>query len=235
MTKEKGMLQMKTIFRGCAALMTVLVAACAYPVNGPDSAPPVEKRFPITVEPRMQTLRVGVDSGGLDPASMADLQRFARDYLRNGSGLVRVSAPRRIPQAANTVAAQMADFGVPRNRIVTGVDDVATPADEVRVSYVGYVASAEPCGDWSSNVGYTAANAPTPNFGCATQHNLAAMVADPRDLVTPKPLGPEDAQRRLTILDKYRKGESTVATKAAEQSGVVSSAVPSGGGTGGGK
>jgi pilus assembly protein CpaD len=235
MTKEKGMLQMKTIFRGCVALMTVLVAACAYPVNGPDSAPPVEKRFPIMVEPRVQTLRVGVDSGGLDPASANDLQRFTRDYLSNGSGLIRVSAPRRIPQAVNAVADQIADFGVPRNRIVTGIDDEPNPADEVRVSYVGYVASAEPCGDWSSNLGYTSANTPSPNLGCATQHNLAAMVADPRDLVTPKPLGPQDAQRRLTILEKYRKGESTVATKAAEQSGVVSNAVQSGGGTGGGK
>ena len=235
MTKAKGMLQMRTIFRGCVALTALLAAACAYPVNGPESALPYEKRFPITVEPRMQTLRVGVDSGGLDPSSMNDLQKFARDYLSNGSGLIRVSGPRRLPQAANTVADQMADFGVPRNRIVTGTDDVASPADEVRVSYVGYVASAEPCGDWSSNLGYTASNAPSPNLGCATQHNLAAMVADPRDLVTPKPLGPQDAQRRLTILDKYRKGDSTVATKAAEQSGAVTNAVSSGGGSGGGK
>jgi pilus assembly protein CpaD len=229
MTKEKGMLQMKTIFRGCVALMTVLVAACAYPVNGPDDQPSYEKRFPIMVEPRVQTLHVGVDSGGLDPASVNDLQRFTRDYLRNGSGLIRVSAPRRIPQAANTVADQLADFGVPRNRIVTGLDDVANPADEVRVSYVGYVASTEPCGDWSSNITFTSANAPTPNFGCATQHNLAAMVADPRDLVTPKPLGPEDAARRLTILDKYRKGELTATAKSGEQSGVVSNAVAGGG------
>lgn len=226
---------MRTIFRGCVALMAVLVAGCAYPVNGPDDQPSYAKRFPITVEPRIQTLRVGVDSGGLDPSTINDLQKFARDYLSNGSGLIRVSAPRRIPQAANTVADQIADFGVPRNRIVTGVDEAANPADEVRVSYVGYVASAEPCGDWSSNLGYTASNAPSPNLGCATQHNLAAMVSDPRDLVTPKPLGPQDAQRRLTILDKYRKGDSTVATKAAEQSGAVSNAVPSGGGTGGGK
>ena len=216
---------MRTIFRGCVAVITVMVAACANPVNGPDSAPSVEKRFPITVEPRVQTLRVGVDAGGLDPASLGDLQRFTRDYLRNGSGLIRVAAPRRIPQAANAVADEIADLGVPRNRIATGVDDVASPADEVRVSYVGYAASVEPCGDWSSSVTFTSENKPTPNFGCATQHNLAAMVADPRDLVTPKPLGPEDAARRLTILDKYRKGEATVAGKTNEQSGVVSTAV----------
>ena len=32
------------------------------------------------VEPRVQTLHVGVDSGGLDPASVAELQRFSREY-----------------------------------------------------------------------------------------------------------------------------------------------------------
>ena len=54
------------------------------------------------------------------------------------------------------------------------------------------------------------------------QQNIAAMVADPRDLVSPKPLDPNDAQRRLTVLEKYRKGETTVTNKAAEQSGAIS-------------
>ena len=59
--------------------------------------------------------------------------------------------------------------------------------------------------------------------------DLAAMVADPRDLVSPRPLDPDDAQRRLTVLEKYRKGETTVAEKAASQSGAVT-AVAQGGG-----
>jgi type IV pilus biogenesis protein CpaD/CtpE len=54
------------------------------------------------------------------------------------------------------------------------------------------------------------------------------MIADPRDLATPKPLGPGDAQRQLTVLDKYRKGETTLAEKTAEQSGDVSKAISSG-------
>jgi pilus assembly protein CpaD len=216
--------------------MSVLVAGCAYPVNGPEAAVPYTERFPITVAPQIQTLRVGVDAEGLDPASMTDLERFARDYLRNGSGSVRVSTTRRLPDAANVVAERLVDFGIPRNRILTGIDDVPNAADEVKLTYIGYQAHVEPCGDWSSNLGYSSANLPSPNLGCATQHNLAAMVADPRDLATPKPLGPEDVQRRLTILDKYRKGEETLAAKSGEQSGVVSKAVsPDAGGGGGGK
>jgi pilus assembly protein CpaD len=62
---------------------------------------------------------------------------------------------------------------------------------------------------------------PPPNFGCATQHNLAAMVADPRDLVAPRRVDAADAQRRMTVLDKYRKGQTTPAEKTAAQSGTV--------------
>ena len=229
------MKQVRHIFRGCIGLMSVLVAGCAYPVNGPEQAVPYDQRFPIMVEPQIQTLRVGVDAGGLDPASMTDLQRFAQGYLRNGSGSVRVSTIRRLPQAANVVADRLVDLGIPRNRIITGIDDVPNAADEVKVTYIGYQARTEPCGDWSSNLGYTSTNEPSPNFGCATQHNLAVMVADPRDLATPKPLGPDDVQRRLTILDKYRKGETTIADKKDEQSGAVSKAISSDSGGGGGK
>jgi pilus assembly protein CpaD len=114
-------------------------------------------------------------------------------------------------------------MGVPRNRIMTGGDDPLSTADEVKVTYIRYQAQTQACGDWSVNLADTAENKPSPNLGCATQHNLAAMIADPRDLVTPKPLEPDDAQRRLTVLDKYRKGETTVAAKTEEQSGAVTS------------
>jgi len=229
------MKQGKHLFRVCAGLMSILVAACAHPVNGPEDGQPYDERFPIAVEPQMQTLRVGFDAAGLDADSEAYLQQFARDYLRNGSGSLRVSAPRRLPQAANLVADRLVDFGIPRNRIMTGLDDVPNAADEVKITYIGYQAHVEPCGDWSANLGYTSANKASPNLGCATQHNLAAMVADPRDLATPKPFAPGDAQRGLTVLDKYRKGEPTPANKTAEQSGAVSKAVADGtGGSGGG-
>ena len=86
-----------------------------------------------------------------------------------------------------------------------------------------YVAEAPPCGNWSSNLSHTAGNVLPPNFGCATQHNFAAMVADPRDLVAPDTTGQADAQRRLTVLQKYRAGEATPAARSEQQSGAVSS------------
>ena len=46
------------------------------------------------------------------------------------------------------------------------------------------------------------------NLGCANQRNLAAMVANPADLVQPRGETPSSTQRRTVVLDKYRKGES---------------------------
>jgi pilus assembly protein CpaD len=225
-----------SFLRGCAALAGLVLTACAITPNGPEDGLSVEQRFPITVEPHMEGLRLAFNpaSGGLDQAGSADLERFARDYMDNGSGSLAIDGPRGNPAAARTIADRLVALGVPRERILVGNPDNANAAADVRLSYIRYQAHAESCGDWSTNLAFTSANKVSPNFGCATQHNLAAMVADPRDLVSPKPLDPNDAQRRLTVLEKYRKGETTVAAKAAEQSGQISQVGGGGGGGGGG-
>jgi pilus assembly protein CpaD len=211
------------VLRGCAALAAVLVAACAYPINGPEDEGRVEERFPIAVAPHMEALRLPYDAAraDIDQAGSAELQRFARDYLDAGSGTIGIVAPRRAPELAGNIADRLVALGIPRNRIMIG-GETALATDEVRITYIRYTAQAPTCGDWSASLTYTSANHPAANWGCATRHNLAVMVADPRDLAKPTPLDPGDAQRRLTILDKYRKGEVTLADKEKEQSGEVS-------------
>ena len=212
------------ILRASAVLAALVIAACANPISQPENGRSVEERFPITVEPHMESLRVPYNAarGNLDEASSAELQSFARDYLENGSGTISVSATRRIPDAPNYVVGRLVAMGVPRERIIMGNDDALSAADEVRVTYIRYQAHASACGDWSTSLTDTSENKISANLGCATRHNLAAMVADPRDLVTPKPFEAGDAQRRLTVLEKYRKGDTTVAEKTDEQKGAVS-------------
>ena len=214
------------VFRACAGFAALLLAACANPVNGPLDNLPVEARFPITVEPHMEALRVAVDParGGLSPQGNADLERFARDYLDNGSGVISISGSRRTPAAPGVVAERLAALGVPRERIMLANPDALDAGDEVRVSYIRYQAHVEPCGDWSANLGYTASNRPSANFGCATQHNLAAMVADPRDLLGPGGMGPVDTARRAAVMDHYEKGEITQADKRTNDKAIEQSA-----------
>jgi pilus assembly protein CpaD len=215
------------IFSGCALCASLLLAGCLNdnaPVNGPAEALAPMQRFPITLEAHMAAFRLSYDTArnDLEERSQAELERIARDYLENGSGAIAISASRNLPDASARTADRLAALGVQRNRILAGTDNGMNPGGEVKVSYIRYQADAEECGDWSENLGVTYTNKPSPNLGCATQHNIAAMIADPRDLALPKAEDSADAQRRLTVLDKYRKGESTPSQKAGEQSGAIS-------------
>jgi pilus assembly protein CpaD len=56
-----------------------------------------------------------------------------------------------------------------------------------------------------------------PEFGCATQSNLAGMVANARDLQRPQDEQPRSAERRSQSWSKYiapEQPESTAETKA---------------------
>ena len=74
-------------------------------------------------------------------------------------------------------------------------------------------ASTEACGDWSEDLAFTVENQTPKNFGCAVQHNIAAMVADPRDLLGPRADRTGDATRRATVIGNYEKGKPTAANK----------------------
>ena len=71
---------------------------------------------------------------------------------------------------------------------------------------------AGPCGLWPADLGPSIdnpsynENKPYYNFGCATQRNLASMVANPADLEQPRPESPTYTARRTQSYDKYPQG-----------------------------
>ena len=212
-------------FRSSIVCAPLLLSACAvgHPVTPEDAFLPQE-RFPIQVEAQMANFQLPVDNarGDLDLRAEPDLQGIAADYLENGSGSIAIAVSGNNRAAANRVADRLAGLGIPRNLILIANENAPGPAGVARVSFVRYHADPPVCGNFSESLNITYRNNPSPNFGCATQHNLAVEVADPHDLVTPKNLQAGDAQRSLAILDKYRKGDTTVSTKAPEQSAAVS-------------
>jgi pilus assembly protein CpaD len=108
----------------------------------------------------------------------------------------------------------LAASGVPRNAIYMRPYNATDPTlASIKLNYAKLSADAGPCGLWPHDLGvsldqtYTE-NRPYWNLGCASQRNLAAMVANPTDLVQPRGETPPYAPRRSVAIDKYRKGEN---------------------------
>ena len=202
-------------------LVGLAAAGCTMPLtNGPAHAVSVEQVYPITVEPQVATLVVRVDEGlqGLARGEDQRVHAFAERWKLRGQGILNAATPTGTPnQAAALVALEelkkvLAASGVDKNSVqFTSYRAASTDAQApITLSFVTYAANAADCGtDWSANLAFTPRNMPWPEFGCSTQHNFAAIVADPHDLIEPHTSDPIDANRRATVFEKYRAGKPT--------------------------
>ncbi|MDO8290401.1 MAG: CpaD family pilus assembly protein [Parvibaculum sp.] len=184
---------------------------------------------PISVQPDVPTLNIAASSG-LSVEDRAALEGFVDAYKERGHGALTVATP---SGSSNTAIAMnvLADVrdtltqsGVPANRVsyTPYRASAANQTAPIIVSYKRFVAVASPCGDWSDSYSYNPNNTPTRNLGCTTQNNLAAMVADPADLVTPRVMTASDAARRGEVFTKYRKGEITATARDDHDSAALS-------------
>ena len=82
-----------------------------------------------------------------------------------------------------------------------------TPLTTASVAFSAMTASTGPCGRWDDDLLNNAANKHYTNFGCASQNNLAAQVANPADFLTPRRSGPIDPRRRERAIEEYQTGE----------------------------
>ena len=224
---------MTSAFRGFCVAAVILVSGCSAPQgNGSFGFEDGIRNHPIRVEPSYQSLKLAYSAAdqGLTPADTAKLDAFVGDYQEHGNGAIAVSAP--AGSAANQQIGFFADrinqIGVPRDHILVSTHDAAAGDTRVEIDYVAYQAHADSCGDWSDDLALTMSNGTPRNFGCALQQNLAAQIADPRDLMQPRGMEASDAARRTTVVGKYEQGQITQADKRTadlpvEQSGTASS------------
>ncbi|MBV9548400.1 MAG: CpaD family pilus assembly protein [Alphaproteobacteria bacterium] len=212
-----------------AAAALLLLSSCA---TTPDKHPEMmmadgAANHPITVEPSYRALKLGWSPAGLTQPEQVQFDAFVSDYLAHGNGSIAVSVPATMggQNAALWFAGRINDMGVGRDKILIASHDTAGDDMRVEVNYVSYQAHTDACGDWSDDLAFTLMNTTPKNFGCSVQQNIAAMVADPRDLLGPRPLGESDAARRATVLSNYEQGKVTSAEKrkadlSNEQSGL---------------
>lgn len=196
-------------------------------VNGPQDSYTAFQRHPIVVGETLTRMTIATPSSSfaLSQIDRNRVQSFGRGYIGQGNGTINIMTPTGTSNAAAAigVAAEVSNslnqIGVDFRaiRVVPYESDGNDTAPPVIVSYAQYTAQVGPCGDFSESFSNRPRNTATPNFGCAYQSNVAAMVANPRDFIEPHGIEASDAQRRQVILEKYRRGEGTAAEARSEE------------------
>jgi len=185
-------------------------------------------RHPIGIEEGRHSIVVfvGRGRGGLSPEQRSDVAGLGRNWVHEGTGAIVAEVPVDTPNARAAASAYheirsvLLASGVPSNGVVlrnyAPRDPEFFPA--IRLSYPKIKAVAGPCGLWPEDLGPSVLNPsyndnkPYYNFGCANQHNMAAMIDNPADLEQPRAETPVYTTRRTEGFEKYRKGEPTTTT-----------------------
>ena len=197
--------------------IALMSAACSSAFNNAEHARSVAEAHPISVDSQVVTLTIGADSTTEDISSIdkARLRAFADSYLTSGHGPLTITAPSGFAdgdghEAAADIRQALNDAGVPWENLSgatyrTGGDN----GDQLIISYTHYVATPSECGIWTGYTNTSYRNVRSPNYGCASQNNLAVMLADPHDLIAPAASSPRDATASVRALTAYREGSST--------------------------
>ncbi len=184
----------------------------------------IRQRHPIAIREGVQTVElfIGTRRAELTLQQRADVLGFAHTWRRDSAGGIIIDLPTGTSNEAAAAGALqevrsiLTNMGVPPQDIAVRPyrpEDPRTMAT-LRLNYPRMVASAGPCGMWPHDLGPTidrehSENLEYWNFGCASQHNLAALVDNPADLVQPRAEDPAYTPRRTTVVERYRAGMST--------------------------
>jgi pilus assembly protein CpaD len=201
------------------ALVGLVLAGC---MGGPASLggePPLTptSRYSLQVEPGLDRIALVVHEAGLSTNQQAALTALVNRFAIEGAPTLVVEAPAGddpvANQAAWNVKAALVAAGAPDHRIRLVSYAGPNPRAPVLVGFETIQAVVPQCGTEWGSLGRTGDNQSASNFGCAVNANLAAQIANPRDIVSPRVMTPSEAGRRSVVFDDYRNGQQTAAQR----------------------
>jgi pilus assembly protein CpaD len=177
------------------------------------------QRHPIVLSEAQHSLDIPVAMGDhrLPAVVGENIRGFAQNYKAASSGIIQIQMPQ---GSANAPAASAMRKQIRQTLVSAGVEagkivetsyqaDSANDAAPIRLSYIAMTAMTGQCGEWPEDLSNdTVTNRNWNNFGCASQNNLAAQIANPMDLMGPRGVSSVDAERRHTVIDAYRNGDA---------------------------
>jgi len=198
------------------ALALTLTGCVGLPAEGLDPTPLTPtSRYSLQVEPGIERVALAVHDTGLSANQERALRDIVDRFSAEGAPVLRIEAP----SGEDPVAGEMAwrikgaleASGVSSYQVQIATYVAPDPRAPVLVGFDTVRAAVPQCGTTWTSLTRTGSNAGYSNFGCAVTANLAAQIANPRDIVQPRAMTPVDAGRRSVVIDHYRQGEQTAA------------------------
>lgn len=205
------------ILAAAGLIAVAALSSCAAPRDNlttggiPDD---YRQRHPIVVTEAEQSVDIPVATTDrrLTIAQRDLIRGFAANYISRASGPVYLMSPQgsanaaAVSQVRSQVRAELASRGIATSKIVYASYAASGPGDAapIRLTFTGTTAVTAQCGQWPKDIGGGFDNQNYYNFGCATQNNLAAQIANPEDLIAPRGMTPIDAARRNDAITEYR-------------------------------
>ena len=229
----------KTVF-ACGLASAILLAGCSS--TGKHGPVPVEylsgttlDRNPIQVAKRTAYLEVKLNvlDKHLRLEEKAKIRTFVDDYIRRGHGPLIMSLPKNhgneeLAVKAVAEAREIAwSAGVEYEEIRGSAYEAGgSNTAPIVMAFTTFDAIAPDCPQKSTiDFSDATSNNDMPTLGCSVRANMAAMIADPADLLGQRPLDDGDLARRTAQLELFRAGKETGAQRGESESGAVSTAV----------
>jgi len=234
------MMQAKTILFSAVAGSLMVLAGCQSGIGSGNV--PLENfygtpldRHEIGVKQHKEYLEVSLDSRDtqLRVSEVMKVRSFLDKYADVGHGPLVISMPKSAqnPQLAVGAVAEIREFaweaGINYERILGAAYDadrrVETP---VVMAFKTYKAVAPDCPSLAEiDLANAVSNSVLPTHGCAVRTNMAAMIAEPADLLGERELTEGFAARQQFQLDLWLQGQPTPSTRGDGESTAISNAV----------
>ena len=182
---------------------------------------------PLVVSKETVSLVVVMPPGQYDLSNedSVRLNRFLRDYVRRGQGVLQINvAPvpgnARLTKERNGEIRQLLRRAGMRKSEFKIVVGETTDMDGVFLAYGAHRVSVPSCTNVAWGPTFDGSNYPLNSFGCAYQKALGSTIANPGDLLKARDPSAKPTASDVDVVRKYRAGVPTGVTKAAEQSNI---------------
>ena len=201
------------------------ISACVGPGANLDQPAPLTPltRYALQVEPGQDRIALSIHEGTLSNNQRNALASLAQRYNSGSREALVIEVPEGndpvVMRTAENISATLQAAGISPQQIRYAAYNSPNSRAPVVAGFTTWVAEVPRCGTEWGNLTRTGNNAGASNFGCAVNANLAAQIADPRDIVSPRAMTPANAQRRTVVFEAYRQGQPTSAARETLMAG----------------